>query len=291
MHNYVLRATNFFYDDNYSFNSQYSHWRIHSRYDNLETATATHAKLEIEAMRQTEPYLFCDLHGGYSNYEATRKILSDYLKEELNLEVDDSERKCFQLPRSVTDNQVLEIKNILNVQFYKMIAFQDDIIFYKPIMNESFWGQEFASLDKGSIFEMEYKGYAFFNSKEDAILNIPKIVNYWIATYSQELKLDGLNGKIEELCEYPLELIEFLEKSENFKYNATDNKIELRSYGIDRDNIELTKLIDLLVKKPYELLSISYQEALTLGYLGKNYDDPGPYGNYYYYGEQGLYHI
>lgn len=290
MHNYVLRATNFFSDDHYIFSPEYSHWRIHSKYDNLEIATQAHGKLEIEAMRQLEPYLFCSLHG-YTNYQTTRKILSDYLKEELNLEVDDSERKCFQLPKNITDNQVLEIKNILNVQFYKMIEFQDDIIFYKPVVNELFWGQEFVSLGKDDIFEMEYKGYAFFNSKEDAILNIPKIINYWITTYSKELKLDGLNGKVEELSEYPLELIEFLEKSENFKYNVTDNKIELRSYGINRDNIGLTKLIDLLIEKPYKLLAISYEEALTLGYRLKDHYNPGPYGNYCHYGTEGLYEI
>ena len=281
---YVLRATNFFYDDSYTHDTKYSHWRIHSKYDNLEFARTKHQQLEIETMRKFEPYLFCELDE-HINYETTHKRLSDYIEKEFNLQVDDSERKIFFIPQNATDNQVLEIKHILNVEFYKMIEFIGDIIFYKPVMNESFWGQEFVNLKKPNIFEREYKGYAFYNSKEDATLNIPKILNYWIATYSQKLRLTGLNGKVEELSERQFELVQFLEKSENFRYNLIDGKIEIKGYSINNDNKELIELINLLVEKPYELLTISYEEARRLGYLGKTHEGDGPYGDGCYYGD------
>ncbi|GAB3516459.1 hypothetical protein [Emticicia fontis] len=280
MSNYVLRATNFFYDDHYTFDPKYTHWRIHSKYDNLESAIKAKEELEVKAMREYEPFLFFELHG-YNKYEATKKQVDEYLLKEFNLIVDDSERKEFKIPRSASKAQALAIKAILNVDFYKLIEFKVDIIFYKPIMNESFWGKSFMDLCKPNIFEIEYKGYAFFDSEEDATLNTPKILKYWLGEYSKNIY--GLCGTLEELSQKPLELKELLENSKDLMYNSADKRIEIKDYWIKRNSSDLIQLINLLTSKPYELVPISYEAAQRLGYLGRGEAGSGPYGDGYHY--------
>ena len=281
MKNYVIREMNFFYDDYYRYNKQYSQTRVYSKYEDYEKAKEELKCLEIQKMKQIEPSLFFHLH----DFNKTKEKLTLYFKSEFGIEITDwrDYNDINRVPKYANENQILAIKEILNVDFFKILEFETGIIFYKPIMNNLFWGKEFSDLERvpNNIFELEYTdGHAFFNSQEDAFVNIPKMIHHWFLYYSREIK--GIYGKIEELSDKPNELRLFLKSSESIKYNDLQHRIEFESYGSKNEIIELAKLIDLLVEKPYDLLPISYEDAKKCSYYYR-YDIQGPDGDYKHY--------
>jgi hypothetical protein len=283
MKNYIIREMNFFYDDYYSYNAQYSQTRVCSKHEDYEKAKEELEYLEIQKMkgRGFEPSLFFHFHDFYK----TKEALTAYFKDEFKIEITDwnDYNDINRVPKYADKNQILAIKEILNVDFFKILEFEDEIIFYKPIMNNLFWGKEFNNLDRvpNNVFESEdTNGHAFFNSKEDALINIPKMIYHWFHYYPREIK--GLYGTIEELSERPDELRIFLESSESVKYNELQQRIVLESYGGKNEITELVKMIDLLVEKPYNLLPISYEDARKCSYYYR-YDHIGPDGDFKHY--------
>ena len=238
---YVIRKIAYHYSDEYHYVCGTG--GIHSIIKDKAEAEAKLAKLERAAFRECdlgdmEEFSMCSDSCGSSDWKALHAYFLDQFGEslfqgegdELEMEMDS------YLPKKVTAEQVMKIREITGVRFYELGEFDSDepeffAIWLNP-QNEYLNGSD---------------APFFFNSQDEAL-------SY--AKENLEALFEGLelNGTLEELSEQPAALKAIVDRADDITYDDKGGKLSV-DYAEGEEAVSLNALLKepVFSIKPFSL--------------------------------------
>ena len=153
------------------------------------------------------------------------------------------------LPNHLTDEQIMQIREITGIKFHELAVFEDEAVFYGIWITRA---KEFYSAKSGHYGEATY----FFNSHHQAMEYAKK----WL----QSSLLDKpLKGQLEQLTEQPSILMSLINQSNSLKYDPKNAILEIH-YCLQGE--ELISLNALLKQPLFEIRTISLSEAKKISH-------------------------
>lgn len=252
---YVIRKVAYEYSDEYHFSVGFR--GIKSIYQDENEAKEQLKVLECKAFRKWDLGDIEQFSGCNQDFENQRKSLNKYLEKTLGKslfcesEYGDIyiESETF-LPEEITDEQIMQIRQISGVRFYELAEFEEDIAFYAMWLN-----RENRFCTQRDIKEPNHLPYfpdvcCFFTTYEEALEGLGDVFNNF------EFLLEG---KLEELSQQPSMLKSLIRQSQSLTYNAEKNILEVKCFYYFLD--EFTSLNALLKDPIFEIKSIPLAEA------------------------------
>jgi hypothetical protein len=226
-------------------------------YHDEQEAQQAFMALEVAEIRQRNLGLTEQLSG--SNYQEVRQQLHEYLQtilpqplftlsesdETLHIEIDT------YLPRSLTDEQIIRIREILSLQYHEMCVFEDEAVFYAIWLPQE---GKFLGPNVGR-YEQYKNAVYFFNTYEEALGSVDRL-GY---LFSEKL----IRVKIEELSDNPMLVRSLNEGNRVFQYFEDEAYIQL-TY---RPNGEDLIAFNALLKEPlFEIRTFPLEEAAQIAH-------------------------
>jgi hypothetical protein len=249
---YIIRKVAYHYSDEYLY--VHTLGGIQHVYQSEAEAKQKLQALESKAFRvldlgDIEQLSPCGYH---NKFKQQREALDQYLREILGESLfhksghDDSLYMVLgtYLPNSLTDEQIMRIREISGIKFHELGEFEDEVIFYTIWITRT---QKFYSADAGRYGESIY----FFNSYEEAIEGAKEL-------FSAFLWGKSLEGTLEELTEQPSILMSLISQSNALRYDPKKASLEI-AHGLRGE--ELISLNALLRQPIFEIRTIPLSEA------------------------------
>lgn len=249
---YVIRKVAYHYNDEYF----YAHTLggIQNIYHDEAEAKKKFLALETQAFRWLDLGNIKELSPcGYPNeYKQQREALDQYFREILGESLFRNSRHDDRLymkldtylPKHLTDEQIMQIREITGIRFYELGEFENEVVFYAIWITRD---EKFYSIDAGSSGESIY----FFNSYEEAIKGAKELFRYFLQDKS-------LTGTLEELTEQPSILMSLIQQSNSLRLDQNKATLEIDYYLNGDDLISLNALL----KQPiFEIRTLSLSEA------------------------------
>lgn len=247
---YVIRKIAYFYNDEYHYEAPMG--GIAGVYHDAQTAKKALTRLEVPEFRSLdfgdiEQTSFC---GG--PFDEERKRLHEYLQTTLGQSIFTQEEDWLYvelktyLPQTLTDEQIMKIRDLSKIRFHELSAFDDEVHFYAIwLVTEN----QFLQAHRGKFGNAPY----FFNSYDEALEAINSLCYLFEGV--------SIKGRLEELSYQPSLLRSLIEGTRSFNYNELDYTLKL-IYPVEaKDLIAL----NVLLKEPiYGIRTIPLDEAAKI---------------------------
>jgi hypothetical protein len=246
---YVIRKIAYLFNDEYYFSAGLG--GISGIYHDEEEAKQEYVALEVAEIRQLD---FGKTKQSFSNQPEERRRLHEYLQTMLpqsffwvstSGEIGLMEQDSY-LPASLTDEQIMEIREVFKFQFHELSVFEDEAVFYATWLPREgkFLGP---SVER---YERYKNAVYFFNTREEALEGIERLSYH----YSEKI----LKGTIEELSDNPTLVRSLNEGDRLFQYFEGEAYIQLNYRPDGEDLIALNALL----KEPlFEIRTLSLEKA------------------------------
>ena len=249
---YVIRKVAYHYSDEYLY--VHTLGGIHRVYHDHTEALRELQALESEAFRSTdfgniEQFSPC---GSWTSHHHQRVALDRYLREHFGssfLQQDDGRPQLAvepdsYLPEGITDEQIMQIRELTGVRFHELGVFEDEVVFYGIWLSRE---NRFYSVDVGEFGESVY----FFNTYDEANEGVKKLLAY--ALWGRVIE-----GTLEELTDQPSMLQSLTERSQALEYDRQRGVLRLSSFG----NGEELLMLNALLRQPlFEIRAIPLDVA------------------------------
>ncbi len=258
---WVVREIAYQYNDNYYYLN--SPGGIHDVYDDEADALIAMWEMEVERFRKMHLGDYEFFHGaGDDHHQTMRKRLDSYLKEALGETIfeeitgrdDLFVPKRIYLPKWLTDDQILEIRELTGIKFFDVYEFEDEAVFYGIWLRQD---SDFLKEDMG-----KYGSSIYFFSSYDVALNEAKKRARWVIDFLHP----RWRGEIGTLTNQPSVLKTLIEMSESLIYDEKKKMLQFfwrhPSFGDD-----LVALNSLLIEPIFEIRPISLEDAQQIPHL------------------------
>lgn len=252
---YVIRKIAYFYSDEYYYEARVGgitkiyHDEAAAQQALTKLETARFRSLDFGDIEQTSP---C---GRPQKYRADREQLHQYFLTTFGQSIFTHDPQWDRLyvdmqtylPDSMTDEQIMKIRDISKIRFYELSAYEEPEVHFYAIwlVQENKFLQVEIGQDDNAIY--------FFNSYDEALEGIEEL--------RYKFERVTLKGRLEELSYQPSLLRSLIEGNKAFNYNEAEGSLAF-TY-----NMEVKDLIALnaLLKEPiYGIRTIPLEEAAKI---------------------------
>ncbi|MEM7799639.1 MAG: hypothetical protein AAF633_10650 [Chloroflexota bacterium] len=258
---WVVREIAYRYDDNFYYVN--APGGIHDVYSDEADAYIAMWELECNRWRKTDlkdyqSFSFSSEEDAHS----IRAILDEFCLKNLGYTLSKQwqETDYYHIPRGtylpdwITDDQILELRELTGLTFFDVWEFADEPSFYGIWLLRS---GEFLDEDMGKYGRSIY----FFNSHDEAIQEAVKRINYVV-----DYQRFPLKGNLEELSDQPLILSSLIAQSDLLTYHA-EKKILNSQWRVPQFGETMVALNALLKEPFFEIRTISLEDARKVPHL------------------------
>lgn len=149
------------------------------------------------------------------------------------------------LPKTMTDEQIMKMRDITGIRFHEMSMFEDEVLFYAIWLPHK---NTYLHVDGGEFGQSTY----FFDTYEQALANVTQ---GWADSQFMDTHL---SGELYELSDQPTMLKSLLVTAIGLNYNPEQKVIEF-SYGLTGESLAA---LSALLKQPlFEIREFPYEQA------------------------------
>jgi hypothetical protein len=251
---YVIRKLAFFYSDEYYFVERQD--GIVDTFNDEQEARQTLAELEVPLLRRLD---FGNIEQMVQRgiFQEERAALAQYFQSlSLPAIVAHYEptgelyiRSQTYLPESLTDEQVMHIREITGVRLYELSVFEGEVVFYGIWLPRE---QKFLQAEEEEYGTVVY----FFNTYEEALDGVRQ--------HRFRLQRDKLVGTIDTLTEQPALFKSFIEENWAVHYDSEAGYVEIGNmFGYAADTGDTLIAFNALLKEPlFEIRAIPLEDAI-----------------------------
>jgi hypothetical protein len=251
MPKYVIREIIYYYDD--QFELELCEGGIDEVFDDKSVALQAFDNKETKRIKEANLYITVPIANG-SGDDSIQQKLHDYFVENFNLPLITEQHGYlgihdeFEIPQSATNQQILEIRNLTGIRFHTLTEFSNEAVFYTIRYN----GELIESQGHDWQNDVEIKAPYFYNSREEAIQNIP---------YKNYNTVD----KIEDLIETPSILEHYISTCKDVNYDVENSELSVKFSSEHKSDWEKQRsLLILLKNSPIKLEELSLQDAQNI---------------------------
>ena len=236
---YVIQNYHFGYNDECFYRCGS---KIGEVFDNKEDAEKAFNELQIDYVRTANLAEVESLfNGGTKHVEQ----VAAFVKEKTGTDILDEEgfvQYAVRLPKSMSDEEVLQFASLAKMAAYKLIAFDDEPSFY-AIWNV---GNEGYAMD----YDEYFTGLVYSETREDLY---PYLTDLMSDEGWYKLKL---NGTYDEISDQPMLLEQLVSSTKGVEYNEAKKVLKFNRPKV----ADLVAVNELLKSKLFELRSLSLKE-------------------------------
>lgn len=244
MAKYVIRQYQFGYNDECYYISGSNILKV---YDSDVEAEAAYRKLEIAHIRGAE------LHEQSSLWDASSddlKPLNDFVESKTGKKLFADEHPDYNdsVPKSLADDDVLELGKMAGIRGYKLVAFENEPVFYaiRVLGDEEDWHK---------IYDEDSTSLVYSESRDEIIENVGELAyDYW---YEKKIK-----GSLEELSDSPSLLASLLQNTKGMKFVEKEKKsfIKIKT----EKGADICSLNELLKKPLFEIKELTIDQVVAI---------------------------
>lgn len=219
---YIIRKIGFEYGDDWYYNL--GNVEYYGCYNDLETAQNELEKAENEIYRHY--YIIQFLFGDNGN-DTKKRVddLDEYVQKHFNISLKTGERNWdyydeFKIPANATDNQVEEIREIIQIPFHKIVELEKENISKFVISSPSFKDSHINQGEYGNPILSK-----FFETENEAFA---AIINYYGFGKEQNSPIGFKGNSIEELSDLPDLLKSYLDSCSSWELMSSNSSGYLR---------------------------------------------------------------